>query len=175
MIEIDKELGFSNFVGLEHSEEVRFVHSDPLEACLPDFTYVAIDVGRYDSWWKENHRESYIPENLDEILSYSDLVNPSVQYRKSVSKTSDLIDAYNSKMKIDLVCPVLTEHFPSLQQGRHRFWFARHVKLPFIIVAVHARALKTLIDQDLIYLPSLRSKFVFNRKLEITQKLSEAS
>jgi len=102
MIKIDKALGFSNFAELDHPEEVRFIHSDPIEACLPHFTYAAIDVSKYDSWWAENHRHSYIPEDLDEILTYSDLADPSLQHRKSISKTRKLIDAYNSNMKIDL-------------------------------------------------------------------------
>jgi hypothetical protein len=173
MIKIDKALGFSSFAELDHPEEVRFIHSDPIEACLPHFTYAAIDVSKYDSWWAENHRHSYIPEDLDEILTYSDLTDPSLQHRKSISKTRKLIDAYNSNMKIDLVCPVLTEHFPSLQQGRHRFWFARHMKLPFLIVAVHGRALRTLVESGLLYSSSLRSKFVFNRNFEVIKDLTK--
>ncbi|MHA7229401.1 hypothetical protein ACVT98_09270 [Vibrio campbellii] len=173
MIKIDSELGFSNYVALEYEKDICFVHSNPIEVCLPDFTYAALDVDKYDSWWGANHSESYIPRDLDEILDSPYLIQPSLQYKKSKTKTTRLVENYNSSVKFEFICPVLTEHFPSLQQGRHRFWFARYLELPFVVVAVSAQALKYLIEHDLIYSKSLRSRYVFNRKFEIVQDLTK--
>ncbi|MCD9462645.1 hypothetical protein CJF25_06505 [Photobacterium phosphoreum] len=171
MILIHKDLGFDNYVAKDFEFNIRFVHSDPIEACLPDFTYVAVDVEKYDIWWQRDCFISYIPRDLEDILYNSNLFQPSLQYSKSINKTASLVQSLKSHESFDFICPVLTEHYPSLQQGRHRFWLARELKLPFVVVSANARAINQLNRLGLLYSRTLISRYVFNRELEVIQDM----
>ncbi|NOI31815.1 hypothetical protein [Vibrio coralliilyticus] len=173
-LRISPELGFCKFnvpeVELEKGS-LTFVHADPVEAALPNFSYAVVDTKKYLDWCISSSSSEYIPMDLDDLL-HSGSLTPVNDYNKSQSKVQALLKAYAEQGDIEIKCPVFTDHHHILQQGRHRLWFFNHLNLPFFVVAASARALNTLEKDKLFYdYEKGRSRFVFNRKLEKIQDL----
>ncbi|MCQ9076759.1 hypothetical protein [Vibrio harveyi] len=167
MVTISPELGFPVGINADLKKSFEFVHSDGSELDLIEFRYIAVDVKKYDLWWKEKLHDSYIPHNLDEINDSPFLMEPTEQYLKSARKTSKLRVAYEDGQQFKLKCPVFSENDPSFQQGQHRFWLIRYLELPFFIAAASERVFNMIVELEIEFPLEKRSRYRFDRYFNI--------
>lgn len=130
----------------EHS--ITYCQCDRHTMPLDDFVYVVLDVAKWDKAWS-NDKVKYLPADLSELLN-DDLGGHA--FNRSVSR----INALGSYLEKDseIWGSVLGSGFEipvTMDDGRHRYWLAREMNLPFFVAAVAVKYLDLLNKMDVQY------------------------